>query len=82
MWDKMVNTYLYTRYERFWHWLQICAQPARFRLRDSLLLQLLLQLPRFLLHCAAERVEQNNHVGISDSVVSDRKGGLRFSFGT
>ena len=19
---KMVNTYLYTRYERFWHWLQ------------------------------------------------------------
>ena len=20
--NKMVNTYLYTRYERFWHWLQ------------------------------------------------------------
>jgi thiosulfate reductase cytochrome b subunit len=22
--DKMVNIYLYTRYERFWHWLQTC----------------------------------------------------------
>ena len=23
MLDKMINTYLYTRYERFWHWLQM-----------------------------------------------------------
>ena len=23
MTGKLVNTYLYTRYERFWHWLQM-----------------------------------------------------------